>query len=122
MQAAATKRGQIRAEAASVCHLGAGVAFTITSLTLEQLYAELRSAFMPWLGGQDMQSWRPHITVQNKVSRSVADTLHKQLAHDFKPRSVMLECLDLWRYVGGPWQFERMVTFPMGPAPPGEVP
>lgn len=55
LQSAATKRGQIRAEVASVRHLGAGVAFTIRSLALEQLYAESRTAFMPWLGGQDMQ-------------------------------------------------------------------
>ncbi|KRD72154.1 2'-5' RNA ligase family protein [Ensifer sp. Root278] len=59
LQSAATKRGQIRAEVASVRHLGAGVAFTIRSLALEQLYAELRTAFMPWLGGQDMQGWQP---------------------------------------------------------------
>ncbi|WP_370689655.1 2'-5' RNA ligase family protein [Ensifer adhaerens] len=111
LQAAATKRDQIRAQAASVRHLGAGVAFTIRSLALEDLYAELKRAFMPWLGGQDMQRWQPHITVQNRVSRSAADTLHRQLTHDFKPRSLTLEGLDLWRYLGGPWQLERAVCF-----------
>jgi len=116
LQSAATKRGQIRAEVASVRHLGAGVAFTIRSLALEQLYAELRTAFMPCLGGQDMQGWQPHITVQNRVSRTAADTLHQQLTHDFKPRSVMLEGLDLWRYLGGPWQLERTVSFAVVPA------
>ncbi|HEV7320559.1 MAG TPA: 2'-5' RNA ligase family protein [Ensifer sp.] len=111
LQAAAGKRGQIRAEVAGVRHLGSGVAFTIISLALDQLYRDLRSAFTPWLGGQDLQRWQPHITVQNKVSRSVADTLHQQLTHDFEPRSVMLEGLDLWMYMGGPWQLERTVSF-----------
>lgn len=71
---------------------------------------------MPWLGGQDMQGWQPHITVQNRVSRTAADTLHQQLTHDFKPRSVMLEGLDLWRYLGAPWQLERTVSFAVVPA------
>jgi hypothetical protein len=109
--AAAERRGQIRAEVAGVRHLGAGVAFTISSPALDQLYGDLRSTFMPWLGGQDLQRWQPHITVQNKVSRSAADSLHQQLTFDFKPRPVTLEGLDLWQYLGGPWQLERTVSF-----------
>jgi len=40
---------------------------------------------MPWLGGQDLQKWKPHITIQNKVSRQQADALHRRLSEDFGP-------------------------------------
>lgn len=99
------------ATVAGVRHLGAGVAFSIESPKLMRIHAGLRSLFFPWLGGQDMQKWKPHITVQNKVSRSAADALHRDLLSDYKPRSILIEGLELWRYLGGPWQLEHTAMF-----------
>ncbi|MBP1851996.1 2'-5' RNA ligase family protein [Rhizobium halophytocola] len=100
--------------AADVCglrHLGAGVAFALESPDLQAVRAELRAAFGPWLGPQDMQTWQPHITVQNKVSRSAADSLHRDLAATFEPHPIRIVGLDLWEYLNGPWRHERTALF-----------
>ena len=98
------KNEPIAVEVSSVRHLGNGVAYSIESPQFLAVHAELRAAFMPWLGGQDMQKWRPHITVQNKVSRQTADALHRRLVADFQPVLIDIIGLDLWRYLGGPWE------------------
>lgn len=91
--------------------LGAGVAFSIASPELQAIHAMLRRAFMPWLGGQDMQKWQPHITIQNKVSKLAADSLHAALTREFQPHTIEIIGLDLWRYLGGPWQLEGSALF-----------
>lgn len=101
----------IRAEVSGLRHLGAGVAFTIASPDLQDIQAKLRGAFIAWLGGQDMQKWQPHITIQNKVSKLTADTLHAALVSEFRPHTIEIVGLDLWRYVNGPWRHERSVMF-----------
>lgn len=111
LQTTAAKHGRITAETAGIRHLGAGVAFPIESAELRQVHTELKSMFMPWLGGQDMQTWQPHVTVQNKVSRLTADTLHAQLSRDFQRQPLTIEGIDLWRYLGGPWELERTISF-----------
>ncbi|TDK39705.1 2'-5' RNA ligase family protein [Rhizobium deserti] len=107
----AVDHSAIVADVAGIRHLGAGVAFVIVASELLHVHTELRSAFMPWLGGQDMQKWQPHITVQNKVSRLLADTLHQELSNAFEPRRIVIEGMDLWKYLGGPWQLEQTVLF-----------
>ncbi|MGE7368678.1 2'-5' RNA ligase family protein [Neorhizobium sp. NPDC001467] len=92
-------------------HLGAGVAFAIDSAELEDMHARLKSRFRPFLGGQDMQKWRPHITVQNKVTRQQADDLYQSLSDGFTPTTIAVAGIDLWRYLGGPWQHERSTPF-----------
>lgn len=108
---AAAGKAPFQAEATGLRHLGGGVAFTIASPDLQGIHAQLRSAFIPWLGGQDMQKWQPHITVQNKVSRSAADSLHAELKASFQPHPIEIVGLDLWRYLDGPWQHETSVMF-----------
>ncbi|MGV8938573.1 MAG: 2'-5' RNA ligase family protein [Allorhizobium sp.] len=102
---------RITADISGLRHLGAGVAFTIASTDLQDIHAKLRLAFNPWLGGQDMQKWQPHITIQNKVSRLAADTLHAALVSEFKPHTIEIIGVDLWRYLGGPWQHEASAMF-----------
>ncbi|THV12460.1 2'-5' RNA ligase family protein [Rhizobium rhizophilum] len=107
----ATGYAPITADVSGLRHLGAGVAFTIASPDLQDIHAGLRRAFMPWLGGQDMQKWQPHITVQNKVSKLAAATLHAELMEGFRPHTIEIIGLDLWRYLGGPWQHESFAMF-----------
>ncbi len=111
MESKAVENDTITAEISGIRHLGAGVAFTITSPQLHHVHAELRSAFMPWLGGQDMQRWQPHITVQNKVPRETADALHRTLSAEFRPRPIAITGLDLWRYLNGPWEHRATALF-----------
>ena len=105
----AAGKGAIAATVNGVRHLGAGVAFTVDSPDLNAVRHGLHRDFVPWLGFQDMQTWRPHITVQNKVSRSDAHRLHDELLSCFRPRDITITGLDLWRYLDGPWALEATV-------------
>lgn len=98
------EKSMFTAQVAGIRHLGAGVAFSIASPDLFAIRERLKSAFSSWLGGQDMQKWQPHITVQNKVSKTAADALYKELQREFTLTEVRIVGLDLWHYLGGPWQ------------------
>ncbi|MBB6507405.1 2'-5' RNA ligase [Rhizobium soli] len=101
----------IKAEVSGVRHLGAGVAFTIDSVALQDVRARLKEVFLPWLGPQDMQKWQPHITIQNKVSKDRADRLYQELRATFQPHTIEITGVDLWKYLDGPWQHETSAIF-----------
>lgn len=102
---------EIVAEVSGLRHLGACVAFTITSLELHNARAQLKTAFASWLGPQDMQKWQPHLTVQNKASKAAADRLYGDLLATFRPHRLRLNGLDIWRYLNGLWQHAATVPF-----------
>ena len=58
-------------------------------------------------------TWRGplHITVQNKVSPTVARTLHRQLVESFASTEVLATGIDVWHYAGGPWRHARTFLF-----------
>lgn len=84
--------------------LGRGVAYALESPTLAALRAGLARAWDGWLTPQDRQGYRPHVTIQNKASPEAARALHANLQAGFTPFTVRAEGLDLWRYLGGPWE------------------
>jgi 2'-5' RNA ligase len=84
--------------------LGRGVAYELSSPGLSALRRELARRWEPWLGAQDRQGFKPHITVQNKVSPEQARTLHQELQTTFTPFEIEGLGLSLWRYLGGPWK------------------
>ena len=90
--------------ATKLLFLGRGVAYELSSPELAALRRELATRWEPWLGAQDRQGFRPHITVQNKVSPEEAKALHGQLLATFSPFDVGGVGLSLWRYLGGPWE------------------
>ncbi|MDQ4140692.1 MAG: 2'-5' RNA ligase family protein, partial [Bacteroidota bacterium] len=85
-----------------VIKLGRGVAFKLQSEELKQLHAYLQKEWLEWLKPQDRQGFRPHITVQNKVTVETAQTLFNQLTNAFKPFQLQAIGLSLWEYQGGP--------------------
>ena len=89
--------------ATGLLSLGRGVAFELSSPELVVLRRELAGRWEPWLGAQDRQGFKPHVTVQNKVSLERARTLHERLLATFSPFEVRAVGLSLWRYLGGPW-------------------
>jgi hypothetical protein len=111
LRSVATGMSTISARVGSVRHLGAGVAFTVESPELNSVRETLRSHFVPWLGSQDMKTWQPHITIQNKASPAEATRLHRELAASFQPHDISIVGLDLWRYLDGPWASEATVSF-----------
>jgi 2'-5' RNA ligase len=84
--------------------LGRGVAYALESSALTALRAGLAREWDGWLTPQDRQGWRPHVTIQNKVPPEAARALHANLQAAFAPFAVRAEGLDLWRYLGGPWE------------------
>lgn len=84
--------------------LGRGVAYELSSPGLTTLRRGLAERWGPWLGPQDRQGFKPHVTVQNKVSPERARTLHGQLQAGFSPFEVRGTGLSLWRYLDGPWE------------------
>jgi len=84
--------------------LGRGVAYELSSPKLMALRRGLAERWGPWLGAQDCQGFKPHVTVQNKVSPERAQALYEQLRATFSPFEVEGLGLSLWRYLDGPWE------------------
>jgi len=99
-----------RAMVAGLMDLGGGVAFRVVSEDLDRMREDLAADLHGLLGAQDIGGWRPHITIQNKVSSREARELRHSLEGDFQPRSLSIKGLGLHRYLGGPW--ERIAAYP----------
>ena len=102
-----------RAPAATIdgiMDLGGGVAFRVASDDLDRIRDELASDFHGLLSAQDARGWRPHVTIQNKVSSKVARALARALREEFRPMPLAIRGLGLHRYAGGPWQ--ELVIYP----------
>ncbi len=84
--------------------LGRGVAFPLASPALLALRARLAETWSAWLTAQDRERYRPHVTVQNKVSPEQARATRDRLAQGFAPWPTEGAALLLWRYLGGPWE------------------
>lgn len=104
----------LRAPAARVTgliSLGRGAAYRIDSPELEAIRARLVDAFAGLLTPQDAGRWRPHVTVQNKVTPALAKVVLAALAQDFEPRPVEIAGLASWWYRGGPWEVHSRHLF-----------
>ncbi|WP_174279512.1 2'-5' RNA ligase family protein [Sphingomonas bacterium] len=84
--------------------LGGGVAYRIEAPALTAIRNRLLDAFAGMLTPQDAGGWRPHVTIQNKVTPAVAKLLLAHLQRDFRPRRVEVAGLAAWWYRGGPWE------------------
>ena len=91
---------------------GRGVAYVLEAPAVAGFRARIAKAFEDRLTAQDKQGWRPHVTVQNKVSPETARALHAALEAEFAPFRFVAPGVVLWRYLGGPW--ERLRTIPFG--------
>lgn len=94
--------------------LGRGVAYALESETLKSLRNSLAARFSGWLVAQDRGGFRPHVTVQNKVSPGEAKRTLDLLKRDFVPFSATAEGFQLWCYKGGPWAPLGAVAFDAG--------
>lgn len=111
LEQVASEQEVFKAEVSGLRHLGAGVAYSISSPALEEIRMKTKKYFASWLGPQDMQTWHPHITIQNKATKAKADDLYHHLSQGFAPHSIRVTGLDLWEYLGGPWKHESCVRF-----------
>ena len=90
--------------ATGLVFMGRGVGYKLESSTLPAVRKRIAEEWWTWLGSQDRQGFRPHVTVQNKVPPEEARALHLRLEKTFSPFRVWAEGLLLWRYLGGPWE------------------
>ena len=100
---------------AHVRSIGRGVAFFIDSTEAVRLHRSLSAAFSHVLSAQDRQGFRPHVVAQNKVAPAVAKETLALLQAGFQPWMCQAVGVDLWRYLGGPWEFIRRFKFATGP-------
>lgn len=105
------KENVFKVNVTSLKSIGNGVAYFIESDELNKLHAYLQKAFDSQLILQDKQGFRPHITIQNKVTAEEARELLKHLKPTFQPFQISLEGLDLWQYLNGPWQHYQYYPF-----------
>ncbi|MFD1747318.1 2'-5' RNA ligase family protein [Rhizobium helianthi] len=109
----AGRTNTIAADVDGLRHLGAGVAFSIASSDLHKVRATLRASFASWLGPQDVKTWQPHITIQNKSPKDKADALWRHLSEGFAAYSIRITGLQLWEYLGGPWKPFQLYAIPI---------
>jgi len=109
--ALAAKAPAPRATVAGLMDLGGGVAFRIISEDLDAIRDDLSDAFHGMLGAQDSGGWRPHVTIQNKVSNREARQLMEALDAGFSQRPLGVRGLGLHRYLGGPWETLQTWSF-----------
>ena len=95
----------------SVRFLGGGVAIDADSDFLKSLRNNLASEWVSWLTNQDRQRYRPHITIQNKVSPNSARLLFNAIKDNWEAMEGRGIGLLLWTYIGGPWSHERSFFF-----------
>lgn len=107
----AARRAPFAVAVAGLMKLGRGTAFRLESQTLLDMRSALAAAFAPWLTRQDREKFRPHVTVQNKVSAAQAVALFEHLSRDFSRFEAIAEGLQLWRYEGGPWSPVAAIAF-----------
>ena len=92
------------AEVDRVRKLGGGVALDVRTPDLVAMRAALADGFAGQLTPQDAAGWRPHITIQNKVTAAAAAALHAALSRDFRPRPIGIAGIATHHYVEGDWQ------------------
>ncbi len=92
------------ARVAGLRPLGRGVALEVEAPALRALRSGLATGWAAWLTPQDAGGFRPHVTIQNKVTPEAARDLLATLRAGFEPWEARGEGLLLWRYRGGPWE------------------
>lgn len=97
-----------------VMDFGKGTAIALEAPQLLTLRSIIAEHFHGSLTPQDLIEPRPHITIQNKVTKEEARALQSSLPALLAPwlakPAFAFPALELWRYLGGPW--ERVRTSP----------
>ena len=115
LASAASAESRMRLQITGLRSLGRGVAYKVASAPLLRLHARLAAAFDEHLTAQDRQRFSPHIVIQNKAQPERARQLLAELERTFHALEADALGLDLWHYLGGPWELAETFRF-SGPA------
>jgi hypothetical protein len=98
-----------------VMDLGKGTAIALEAPQLLALRAGIAEHFRGSLTSQDLHEPRPHITIQNKVTKEEARSLQAALLPQLAPwitkGPFAFPALALHRYCGGPWEPLKTCAF-----------
>ncbi|AUX69555.1 hypothetical protein CHX26_08675 [Porphyrobacter sp. HT-58-2] len=98
-----------------VMDLGKGTAIALDAPQLLVLRAIIAEHFHGSLTAQDLHEPRPHITIQNKVTKEEARALQARLGPALAPwiakGPFAFPALELWQYRGGPWEQVKTCAF-----------
>ncbi len=84
--------------------IGHGVAVPVAADRLQAIRQPLRERFADVLRPQDLNPWkRPHLTLQNKVSREEARRTLEAVKQEALPPTLLITGLQYYRYDYGPW-------------------
>ena len=97
------QQGSIAVAACGLYSLGRGWALRLNSPELKSIQLSLQSQFKPWLQPQDLQPYRPHITLANKLERQQQPAIRQALAAEPLPTTLQVLGLGLHRYMDGEW-------------------
>lgn len=107
----ARHEGRMEARAIRPHFMGRGVSIIVDSLALMDFRFRLAERWSLDLVPQDRRGFRPHVTIQNKVSPDAAKALHAELSAGFRPFPFDVCGAALWWYRRGPWEPLREVRF-----------
>nr|WP_298927018.1 2'-5' RNA ligase family protein [uncultured Erythrobacter sp.] len=99
------------AEVSGIMDLHTGTAIALHSPQLLSLRQFIAEHFHGSLTAQDLHEPRPHITVQNKVTKREARALQAELAPTLEPVRFAFPALELHLYQGGPWDLVKACAF-----------
>ena len=111
LQRMAARRKPFEVEVGEAKALERGVAIALRSPQLHSLREELAAEWRLWLADQDRAGFRPHVTIQNRVSSQQARETERSIAAAFRPPRMRAIGLHLWRYRGGPWEHIQLYRF-----------
>ena len=100
-----------QAEITGLMDLGTGTAIALASPQLLTLRSVIADHFHGSLTAQDLHEPRPHITIQNKVTKREARALQAALAPTLTQRRFAFPALELHLYKGGPWELIKRSAF-----------
>lgn len=90
---------------------GKGTAIALESPQLLTLRRGIADHFHGNLTDQDLHDPRPHITIQNKVTKEESRALQAALGPTIVERRFAFTALELHRYLGGPWELVKRMPF-----------
>ena len=94
-----------------VMSLGRGTALRLSSPAMLNLREHIAQHFRGLLTAQDSHPPRLHVTIQNKVTPTVAKALQAELSGMVRARDFAFPGMGLFRYRGGPWEAVRRFAF-----------
>jgi 2'-5' RNA ligase len=102
-------------ETSGLRFLGRGVAIDIEARKLCALRDELSALWEVHLTRQDRQTFKPHVTIQNKADPAEAKALYEDLKSNFEQQRGSIIGLSLWHYKSGPWAPAKQFRFLSSP-------